>query len=181
LDFTLVLRNLLERLDRDGIRYALMGGFALGMRGSPRATNDLDFLVERDDLAKLDTVMQGLGYELRYRSDNVSQFVSPLGVMGVVDFLHAFREASREALQQAERLMWADDAPAMPVLRIEDLVGFKLQASCNDPERAARDNEDIERLIAATPEQLDWRRIEEYFALFGRAAEFVRLRERYRR
>lgn len=179
MDFTLVLRNLLERLDRDGIHYALMGGFALGMRGAPRATNDLDFLIDRNDLAKLDSIMHALGYELSYRSDNVSQFASPLKVMGVVDFLHAHRAASREALKRAERLPWDKDAPAIPVLHTEDLIAFKLQASCNDPERSAMDQADVENLIAAAPGSLDWQRIEAYFSLFGMEQEFERLRRKY--
>ena len=45
------------------IRYAAIGGFALGVLGYSRATMDLDFLVHRDDLEKLHERLTALGYE----------------------------------------------------------------------------------------------------------------------
>ncbi len=168
-------------MNRAGIRYALMGGFALGLRGAPRATSDLDFLVDRDDLPKLDAIMAGLGYELHYRSDHVSQFLNPVRALGAVDFLHSFREASREALARAERHSWGDGTPDLPVLRTEDLIGFKLQAARNDPQRESREIEDIDRLLAAAPSGLDWKLVEAYFTLFERPADFAALRGKYGR
>ncbi len=52
-DFERVLKALLAGFDYQQIRYAAIGGFALGVLGIPRATMDLDFLVQRDDLHKL--------------------------------------------------------------------------------------------------------------------------------
>ncbi len=43
-DFRLLLGKLLEEFDRGRIRYALMGGFALGVWGVPRARVYMDFL-----------------------------------------------------------------------------------------------------------------------------------------
>ena len=100
MDFKLVLEKLLASFKEQGIRYALIGGFAFGLRGAGRSTVDIDFLVDRSDMDKVDTTMKGLGYECKYRSENVSQYVSPLKVFGEVDFLHAFREASLEMLER---------------------------------------------------------------------------------
>jgi hypothetical protein len=79
-----------------------MGGMALGAWGVPRGTVDVDFLVHHEDMEKVDGIMQELGYECRYRSENVSQYISPLKVFGEVDFLHAFRTPSLSMLQRAE-------------------------------------------------------------------------------
>jgi len=51
----------------------------------------------------VDTIMTEMGYECRYRTENVSQYISPLKVFGEVDFLHAFREASLKMLGRAEK------------------------------------------------------------------------------
>jgi hypothetical protein len=46
-DFERVLKALLAEFERHRIRYATIGGFAMGVLGVPRATADLDFLVHR--------------------------------------------------------------------------------------------------------------------------------------
>lgn len=38
--------------------------------------------------------MKENGYECKYKTENVSQYISPLKIFGEVDFLHAFREIS---------------------------------------------------------------------------------------
>lgn len=53
-NFERVLEALLAEFDRRRIRYAAIGGFALGVLGYPRTTIDLDFLVHKDDLAGLE-------------------------------------------------------------------------------------------------------------------------------
>ena len=75
---------------------------ALGAWGVPRGTVDIDFLVHNDDMKKVDGIMRGLGYECKYRSENVSQYLSPLKVFGEVDFLHAFKTHSLSMLQRTE-------------------------------------------------------------------------------
>jgi hypothetical protein len=77
MDFRVVTEKLLSAFKEAGVRYALMGGYAMGLWGVGRATVDIDFLVNRDDLDKIDNIMSALGYEGRYRSENVTQYVSP--------------------------------------------------------------------------------------------------------
>ena len=57
MDFERVLRDLVADFTEREIRYALIGGFALGALGLPRATMDIDFLVARAALPVLDEVM----------------------------------------------------------------------------------------------------------------------------
>lgn len=94
MDFEFVAEKILIAFLNAEIRYALMGGFALGIWGVHRATVDMDFLVHRDDLGKVQDIMTGMGYECIYHTDNVSQYVSSLKILGEVDFLHAFRKVS---------------------------------------------------------------------------------------
>lgn len=177
MDFKLVLDKLLSAFEREGISHALMGGFALGAWGIPRATIDVDFLVDRDDMEKVDRIMKEQTYECRFRSENVSQYVSPLGVFGEVDFLHAFRAASREMLDRAEERDVFGGSLKVRVLRPEDLVGLKLQAIRNDPGRSSADMGDIESILAAHGARLDWKLIERYCTLLGMEETYSRLRK----
>ena len=154
MDFKTTLQQLIRAFDDAGIGYALIGGFAVGLWGVARGTVDLDFLVDRDALPRLDPIMAQCGFSLVYRSENVSQFSSPAGG---VDFLHAFRRHSRTMLGRAlERSLFAD-AIRVRVLRPEDLIGLKVQALANDPGRTPFDRYDIEELMRLHGATLDWK------------------------
>jgi predicted nucleotidyltransferase len=161
MDFKLVLEKLLTAFKEQNIQYALMGGLAMGLLGAGRTTVDIDFLVNRDDMEKVDPIMRHLGYECRYRSENVSQYVSPLKVFGEVDFLHAFREASLQMLQRAEEKEVFGTIKIKSLIP-EDLIGLKLQAIKNNPERQQREMEDILFLINDYKDKIDWSLIEQY-------------------
>ncbi|MEK6589893.1 MAG: nucleotidyl transferase AbiEii/AbiGii toxin family protein [Nitrospinota bacterium] len=177
--FKLVLEKLLTDFDRHNIRYALMGGLALGAWGVPRSTVDIDFLVNREDMEKVDAIMRGLGYECRHKTENVSQYLSPLRIFGEVDFLHAFRTPSLSMLESAEEKKMFGDTVSVKVLKIEDLIGFKVQAVANDESRKAVDIADIESLIAYNKDRLNWSLIEEYFTLFGLIELYNDLKKKY--
>ena len=131
--------------DKD-IRYAAIGGFALGVLGVPRATMDLDFLVHREDLPALEALMAALGYSRRFHSENVSQYENKDAAWGSVDFLHAFRKTAISMLGRAmERPVFAGTA-VVRVLRPEDVIGLKVQSMANDPDRRTKDAADIESL-----------------------------------
>lgn len=176
MDFKLVLEKLLTAFGQQGIRYALIGGLALGAWGVARGTVDIDFLVRRDDMEKVDSVMKSLGYECSYRTENVTQYISSLKVFGEVDFLHAFRTPSLDMLERAEERKLFSGSASVRVLRIEDLIGFKVQAIANNEKRKSADMTDIESLLALHKPAVDWSLIEEYFALFGYEDLFKALR-----
>ena len=176
MDLLRVISTLVGGFRSEGVDYALIGGFALGLWGVQRATLDLDFLVHRDSLPAIDGIMAELGYACRYRTDNVSQFVARDALLGEVDYLHAFRSASLEMLACAvERPVFGGHI-RIRVLRPEDLIGLKVQALHNDPRREPLDGADIRELMVLHADALDWSRIEAYFALFGREGLYRQLR-----
>ena len=61
------------------------------------------------------------------------------------------------------------------VLRVEDIIGLKIQAYCNDSTRELQDKADIQNLIRKTPD-LDWERIKTYADLFQQWATVEKLR-----
>ncbi len=60
------LRRLAERLDAEGIPYALLGGLALAEHGYPRLTEDIDLLVTPAGLECFHERLVGRGYRLAF-------------------------------------------------------------------------------------------------------------------
>ena len=65
MDFELVLKSIIRDFNNNSIRYALIGGYALGILGISRNTFDLDFLVNRDDREKLKSILSKYQYEIK--------------------------------------------------------------------------------------------------------------------
>ena len=87
-------------------------------------------------------------------------------VFGEVDFLHAFRKASLEMLKRAQEKGIFNNSLKIRVLMPEDLVGLKLQAIKNDPDRLQKDMTDIESLLNIYGPGLDRSLLKQYFYLF---------------
>ena len=178
-DFERVLRTLLADFNCHQIRYAAIGGFALGVLGVPRATMDLDFLVRRDDLHKLRGILTTLGYQRNVQTENVSQYRHADALWGSVDIVHAFRKASLAMLTRAKSYPVFSGTQEVRVVDPEDVIGLKVQAMVNDPDRRSQEMADIERVMAFYGQRLDWQRIEEYYNLFDLQEEVKRLRRRF--
>ena len=61
----------------------------------------------------------------------------------------------------------------------EDLVGLKVQAMVNDPDRKPQEVADMEMLMSLHGAKLDWQRIQEFYDIFGLRGEASRLKERF--
>jgi len=176
MDFKLVIERLLTGFQEKDIRYALTGGFALGLWGGSRSTVDLDFLVHRDDMDKVHALMTGLGYEIQHHTENVSQYVSPLARFGGIDFIHAFRDASVEMLKRAVEKEIFSGSMKVRTMIPEDIIGLKLQAVYNNPKREKIDMADIEMLVSVR-KGLDWELLRRYFTIFQMDDLFVKIKE----
>lgn len=169
MDFFRVLPDLCQRLDAQSVRYALIGGFGMAMRGVQRATLDLDFILALEDLETADEVLRSLSFKRYFHSENVSHYRRD-DQNWRVDLLHAFRKPAMAMLARAERLP-IEGGPSLPVAAVEDIIGLKVQAMSNDPSRADQDWLDIRQLVRASSEldqRLDWELIEQYLQLFGK-------------
>lgn len=58
------LKKLSIKLDQAGIDYALCGGLAIAIYARPRATLDIDIMVEQDYFSETRKVAEGLGYTM---------------------------------------------------------------------------------------------------------------------
>ena len=168
MDFEIVIRKVVGALEAAGVHYALIGGFAMAMRGVQRATMDLDFILMLEDMAKADEIIRSFGYVRVFHSANVSQYQSADGSWGRIDILHAFRGPTLGMLRRAETLPVTEDL-SIRVVHREDIIGLKVQALVNDPSRAVRDWSDILMIVESARDQgatLDWTLVEDYLKLF---------------
>jgi len=177
MDLKKALTLLVAEFEKNDVRYAIIGGFAIGALGIPRSTIDLYFLVPTEALHRVDAIMLAMGYKKVFFSENASQYVSPSAEMGEVDFLHAFRPISIRMLAEAETVPVFGKDAKVKVLKAEDIIALKLQSINNNPARLAKDNSDIEELMKCR--KLDWGILKTYFELFGMGKRFLELRGKY--
>jgi hypothetical protein len=181
MDFAKVIKAIVTDFDRANVRYALIGGFAMALRGVQRATMDLDFILMLDDLANAEVILIRHGYKRVFQSENVSHFISSDNEWGRIDILHAFRKPSLGMLERAD-LLSVDQDLSLPVARIEDIIGLKVQAAVNDPARSVGDWHDIAMLICAAKEQsvpIDWTLLGDYLKLFDLGSKLDHLKDLY--
>jgi len=67
LDLIAELEALVDAFDRERVDYALCGGLAVAIHGHPRATMDIDFLIEAAELARAIQVAQDAGFDVPAR------------------------------------------------------------------------------------------------------------------
>jgi hypothetical protein len=180
MDFNKVLETIAREFAAAGIEYALIGAFAMAALGAPRATADLDFLVDGDRSDDVHGIMIMLGYRALHRSADAANYTSPSLAAGHVDYLFARRRHSRAMLSRAKPRQSLRAHATVKVVEAEDLIGLKVQSSTNNVKRAPLDMADIQRLLENLP-ALDLDRVREYFRIFEREPELDQVLARIRR
>ncbi len=58
------LREFIESLNSQGVRYVIVGGYAVAFHGQPRYTGDIDIFVEssEDNARRIEAVLRGFGF-----------------------------------------------------------------------------------------------------------------------
>lgn len=181
MNFTKTLPKLICSFDRENLHYALIGGLAMALHGVQRTTLDADFILLADEIDRADGVLSGLGYSLKFQSENVSHYFSENPELGRVDLLHAFRPATLGMLKRAKRINLTSHC-LIPIVNLEDLVGLKVQAAFNDPSRSDSDWSDINQLIRHASQsgwEIDWELIGDYLSLFDLSEKLSELQQLY--
>ena len=153
-----VLREVSALLRGADVAHALIGGVAVGLHGYARATADIDLLVDGARRDRVIELMRSAGLTLAASTEEVLHF----GGEVPVDMLLARRETTRQMLADAT----PDPATGTMLLRVEDIIGLKIQAFSNNPARKWHDQADIAALIQRNP-TLDWSRVQRYAAIFN--------------
>jgi len=167
MNFNLVLKHLLRLFNEESISYALIGGLALDIHGIIRTTQDIDFIVLLEDIDKIESFLLTHGYKRLFRNDDVANYASDNFELGRVDFLLVHRKYSQAMLKNAVSFDTKLSPYKLRVVRLEDLIGLKLQAYFNRKDRKTDDKKDIENIIKQFKSKLDYKKIEEYFSIFN--------------
>lgn len=165
---------LIDRFAAKGIDHALIGGVALALHGLPRATRDLDLIVDRGSADEADAVMLEIGFERLARGKVFGNYL--LGPLRV-DLLFTMGTHSQRMLERAKVISIRRGSSKL--VGPEDLIGLKLQAQANEPNRPY-DRGDIEMLVRRFSGTMDLTLLRDYFRLFAREDELDALLEAVR-
>lgn len=171
MNFKLVFNFLIDFFQKEKIDYALIGGFALQASGITRATQDIDFLILSKDASKVKDFLIKKDYKIIYESEDVLNCAGSKQDLGRIDFLLSHRKYSLAMLKNAQEKMLNQLRLKIKVIKTEDLIGLKVQAISNDPERFHKDMADIRLLIKGHYSALNKDVLREYFKLFEREKE----------
>ena len=173
LDLSGLLRLISEKFTAAGVRYALIGGFALHAAGYNRATGDIDFLINKEDADVSKKIFLAMGYQVLFENENVLNLAASWQLVGGVDIIWAHRKYTLDMLERA-----IPGTDGVPVIGPEGIIGLKVQAIANDPDRMARDMADIEWLLKAHFKTMDIALIREYFDVFAMLPQWDELLQR---
>ncbi len=153
LDLYEELKALVGRLNEAKINYALCGGLALALYGIPRATVDIDILIEKECLDQVQILTRGLGYIIKAEPmtfakgaieiHRVSKVDPEGGDLLSMDFLLVTPEI-RSIWKSRKEVGWEEDK--LWVISREGLIRLKsLRGN-------AQDLDDIQKLKEETDE-----------------------------
>ena len=169
LKFKNVILLLVDFFDRHEMNYALTGAFALKAYGYMRATQDVDFVVRREDQDKIIEFLESLGFETLYRSTGYSNHCHALPGLGRIDFVYVSGKTASTIFSEARKITILRDV-RLPVINPIHLVAMKVFAMKNDPGRRLRKMADIEHLM--TLPQVRIEDVKAYFEREGLLKEF---------
>jgi hypothetical protein len=142
------VKAVLRALNDEHIRYAIIGAVALGYYTTPRATQDIDILVRREDVPRVQRLFRP--YYLQGTA-----VVMVFDVEGThLDVLPANLRLKRTAIDHAVDVL-VHDVPAK-VVSVKDLLLLKLLAIPDrpDPVKAMQDRTDVAALLRDNPDNI---------------------------
>jgi hypothetical protein len=164
MQFEKVLKTFTEFFEREGIRYALIGGMAMQAWGRSRLTKDVDFAVDIEAQPRVVAFAESLGYETLYVSAAYSNHVSSDTGLGRIDFMYISGRTAERIFNAIVEKPIVGSVTA-PVASAEHLAMMKAVAMKNFPHRALFEGEDV-RLLLNVP-GVDREAIRDYYKQQG--------------
>ena len=142
------VRDILRTLNEAQIRYAIIGGVAMGYHTIPRATQDIDVLVSREDIPRVQRLLRPY-----YRHGTAVVMV--FDVAGThLDVLPATLRLTRTAIDNAIEVV-VHDIPTK-VVSVRDLLLLKLLAIPDRPalDKRRQDEADVTALLSQNADNI---------------------------
>jgi hypothetical protein len=163
-DFAKTLELLLNFFTRNGLDYALIGGFALNAYGLARNTNDIDFILRNRDAQRSVGFLESIGYHTLLRTDAFSNHEHPMPGFSRIDFMYVNGDTADTIFREARNFSVLTGFQVR-VVKPEHLIALKLFSLASNPERTALDREDLIHLLRQ--EGLDREEIRKYFVKYS--------------
>lgn len=174
------IETLLPAFEKEQVRYALIGDYALQAHGVFRMSTHIDWLIHSDDRYAVLDVVERAGWLIAFDSENAFTASPRDEAQGArIDILWAHRKISRHMLAGASPLPVPGLGQAIRVVTPTDLAGLKIQAYSNQPERQFQEFADILELSKLPASQLNLDLLKSYFALFDKEEHFTMLFPHY--
>ncbi len=162
--FDEVLRTFVDYFEREGIRFAVVGGLAMQAWGSSRFTRDIDLVVERSARDRVVGFAESLGYETLHVSEGYSNHLHVSPDRGRVDFMYVDGATAQKLFANVTVKPVVGEITA-PVPRPEHLAAMKAISMKNSPSRVLIDSPDVKFLLALP--DVDRQQVRDYFARHG--------------
>jgi hypothetical protein len=175
--FNPVLARLLSGLEKKQIRHAFIGGQTLGMLGFSRPNSCMELLVSRDDMEKLDLLLKDIGYERTQHGAGSSRYALSGEVNYELDVVHPAGDVVLEMIGRTGEKQLIGGLAEIRVLRLEDIIGLKLQMIKNDPGTESRYMADIKSLASIYGKVMDWPLVEKHAEMFGMQSILNKIRK----
>ena len=147
MDLLKELKNLTAKLDLSEIDYALCGGLALAIYARPRATLDIDIMIEPESLPRTKNAAEELGFTLsaapmefqggKVKIHRLAKIDEDSGEALALDLLVVTFE-TRQAWESRQTVRW--DGGPLKVVSPQGLISLKSLRS------SGQDQDDIEYL-----------------------------------
>ncbi len=170
-----------QALTRERVAYALIGGCARNVYAPPRNTRDVDLAValSGDEYVRLASALVAEGFTRKTETRNGTEASDPPDVAmfsddtgGRIDLLIAHTPFERQAIARATPAFFDELAITLPVVRIEDLIVYKLLSA------RPHDLVDIEEMANFQQSQgrtIDWAVVEHECSLWDDGQHHVPL------
>jgi hypothetical protein len=148
-DVEKTLRRLAERLDAEGIDYALVGALALGRHGLRRMTEDVDVLLTREGLERFHQHCVGRGYVPAF--NGARKAFRDVETQVRVEFLTTGEfpgDGKPKPVAFPDPAQVSTEVAGIRVVTLPRFIELKLASGMTAPHRL-RDLSDVQDLIAA--------------------------------
>ncbi len=158
------------------LRWLLIGGHAVAQHGYGRTTEDTDFLVCRDDVARWHELARSCGYTLFHEGSNFSQWTAPEDdSLSNLDFMIVTGTTFDKLLVESVPANVFGEAMRLPSLN--HLLALKFHAlKGNTSLRVLKDLDDVIQLLVVNRVNVDDDEFRQLVLKFADAALYEKLR-----
>jgi len=144
-------KEFIQCLNSNNVRYLLVGGWAVGMYGNPRATKDIDFLVaiDNDNLANLQNALLAFGAppidleRFKEKGNVIRMGSSPI----LIDIINEADGIDIDECYQRRKIMKIENID-ISIISVNDLIKNKKSSGRTmdiaDAERLEKQNKNLD-------------------------------------